>query len=88
MWPNSLDVESPYDLKLLRTEHDDLSRLLNIGVDVLGNGVINSPARSAGKRDGRDHLHLVNGNNGDGAIHPRRITDIEYEETTPGRIVC
>ena len=87
VWPSSWDVESPCDLKVLRTEHDDLSWLLNIGVDVLGDGVINSPARSTGKRDGRDHPELVNRDHGNRAVRARRITDIEHEKTTPDRVV-
>ena len=87
MWPSSWDVESPCDLEVLRTEHDDLSWLLNVRVDVLGDSVINSPTRSTGKRDGRDHPQLVNRDHGNRAVHARRIADVENKKTPPRRIV-
>ena len=54
---------------------------------MLGDGVINSPARATGKQDGCDHPQLVDGNHRYRAVHARRITDVEHEEMTPGRVV-
>src|SRR5262245_65991389 len=86
--PSDRDLDSARYLKLSCVEDDNLSRLLNISVDVLSGRIINSPARSTRKRDRRDHPHLMNVNHRYRAVHPRRIADIEHEQTTPTRVVC
>ena len=85
--PSDRDVESPRDLQVDRTERDDLGWLLDVGVDVLGRGIIDSPARSTRERDRRDHPHLIDGDHRAGAVHTRRIANIKHEEMAPGWIV-
>src|SRR5262245_6893818 len=87
MRASNWDLESSLYLKFGRTEDDNLSGLLNVCVDVLTGRIVHSPARAAGKRNGHDHPHLVDGNNGDGGIHAGRIADIEHEEVVPDRVV-
>src|SRR5262245_63632960 len=86
--PSDRDLDSARYLKLGRVEDDNLSRLLNISVDVLSGRIINSPSRSTRKRDRRDHPRLINVNHRYSAVHPRRIADIEHEQTTSGWVVC
>src|SRR5262245_51084259 len=81
------DLKRPCDSKIGRVEHDNLRRLLNISVDVPSGRIVHGPARAAGKRNRRDHPHLVDGDNGYGAIHAWRIADIEHEQTMLGRVV-
>jgi hypothetical protein len=79
MRASNWNVESSLYLKFGRTEDDNLSGLLNVCVDVLTGRIVHSPARAAGKRDRRDHPHLVDGDHGCRAVHAGRITDIKHE---------
>src|SRR5262245_54719333 len=80
------NLERPRDFKVGCAEHNDFCWLLNVSVDVISDRIVHSPTRTTGKRNRRDHPHLVDGHNGDGAIFARRITDIENEQTTPGTV--
>src|SRR5437660_9943906 len=85
--PSDRDMESPRDLQVGRTEPDDLGWLLDIGVDVLGRGIIDSPARSTRARERRDHPHLIEGDRTAGAVRTRAIAEIKDEEMAPDWIV-
>src|SRR5262245_54116181 len=57
--PSDRDLDSARYLKLGWVEDDNLSRLLNISVDVLSGRIINSPSRSTRKRDRRSEERRV-----------------------------
>ena len=59
MWPSDWDLESSRDLKVGRSEHDNLGRLLNISVDVLRGRIVHSPTRATGEWNRCDHPHFV-----------------------------
>src|SRR5262245_14538725 len=81
------NLERPRDFKVGCAEHNDFCWLLNVSVDLISDRIVHSPTRTTRKRNRRDHLHRINLNNRYSAVHPRRIADIEHEQTTPSRVV-